>query len=114
MSTAISPTPLDQPIVAWLAHQRALGRRYYPEERVLVSLREFISRPDRILTEQALIGGVPHSLIWQAIPCVIANALSACSAFIDGARSRAALSLIPCTSRGPSLTGVPLSWSLGK
>jgi integrase len=44
MFTAISPTPLDQPIVAWLAHQRALGRRYYPEERVLVSLREFISR----------------------------------------------------------------------
>ena len=49
---------------------------------------------------QALIGGVLHSLIWHAIPCAIANALSACSAYIGGARSLAALFLIPCTSRG--------------
>jgi integrase/recombinase XerD len=44
MTTTISPTPLDQPIAAWLAHQRALGRRYDPEERVLNSLRRFISQ----------------------------------------------------------------------
>jgi integrase/recombinase XerD len=45
MTTTISPTPLDQPIAAWLAHQRALGRRYDPEESILNSLRE-VYRPD--------------------------------------------------------------------
>ena len=44
MIATISPTPLDQPIAAWLAHQRALGRRYDLEERVLNSLRKFIGQ----------------------------------------------------------------------
>jgi integrase/recombinase XerD len=44
MIATISPTPLDQPIAAWLAHQRALGRRYDLEESVLNSLRKFISQ----------------------------------------------------------------------
>ena len=44
MTTTISPTPLDQPVVAWLAHQRALGCRYDPEERVLKSLRAFLGQ----------------------------------------------------------------------
>ena len=44
MTTAISPTPLDRPIAAWLAHQRALGRRYDVEEWVLNSLRKFIGQ----------------------------------------------------------------------
>jgi integrase/recombinase XerD len=44
MTIAISPTPLDQPVAAWLAHQRALGRSYDPEEQVLKSLRAFIGR----------------------------------------------------------------------
>ena len=44
MIAIISPTPLDHPIAAWLAHQRALGRRYDLEERVLNSLRKFISQ----------------------------------------------------------------------
>jgi hypothetical protein len=44
MTPATSPTPLDQPITAWLAHQRALGRQYEPEEWVLSSLRKFISQ----------------------------------------------------------------------
>ena len=45
MTTTISPTPLDQPVVAWLAHQRALGCRYDPEERVL-KVFAGIPRPD--------------------------------------------------------------------
>lgn len=44
MTTTISPTLLDRPIAAWLAHQRALGRRYDLEEWVLNSLRKFIGR----------------------------------------------------------------------
>jgi integrase/recombinase XerD len=44
MIAGISPTPLDQPIAEWLAHQRALGRRYDLEEWVLNSLRKFISQ----------------------------------------------------------------------
>lgn len=44
MTTPISPTPLDQPVAAWLAHQRALGRRYDPEEWVLNSVRKFIGQ----------------------------------------------------------------------
>ncbi len=44
MTTTISPTLLDRPITAWLAHQRALGRRYDLEEWVLNSLRKFIGR----------------------------------------------------------------------
>ena len=44
MTTTISPTPLDQLVVAWLAHQRALGCRYDPEERVLKSLRAFLGQ----------------------------------------------------------------------
>ena len=49
MATTVSPTPLDQPIAAWLAHQRALGRRYDPEEWIVNSLRTFMgqtSEPD--------------------------------------------------------------------
>jgi integrase/recombinase XerD len=44
MTTMISPTPLDRPIAAWLAHQRALGRCYDLEEWVLNSLRKFIGQ----------------------------------------------------------------------
>jgi len=52
MTTTISPTPLDQPIAAWLAHQRALGRRYDPEEWILESLRAFIGQtPGRDLDQ---------------------------------------------------------------
>lgn len=39
MSDAICSTALDQPIAVYLAHQRALGRGYENEERVLSSLR---------------------------------------------------------------------------
>ena len=39
-----SSTALDRPIVEWLAHQRALGRDYANEERVLDSLRWFVAR----------------------------------------------------------------------
>ena len=37
--TIPSPTALDRPVAAWLAHQRALGRGFSVEERVLDSLR---------------------------------------------------------------------------
>ena len=37
-------TALDQPITAWLAHQRALGRDYGTEERVLEALKRFVAR----------------------------------------------------------------------
>ena len=37
--TIPSSTVLDRPIAAWLAHQRALGRGFSVEERVLDSLR---------------------------------------------------------------------------
>ena len=35
MTEAIPSTALDQPIAAYLAHQRALGRGYDNQERVL-------------------------------------------------------------------------------
>ncbi len=44
MTKIPSSTALDQPITAWLAHQRALGRDYANEERVLASLRWFVAR----------------------------------------------------------------------
>jgi integrase len=53
MTTTISPTPLDQPVAAWLAHQRALGRRYDPEEWILKSLRAFIGRTPGLDIDQA-------------------------------------------------------------
>ena len=42
--TIVPPTVLDQPVAAWLAHQRALGRGYSVEERVLESLRRDLAR----------------------------------------------------------------------
>ena len=42
--TIPSPTALDRPIAAWLAHQRALGRGFSIEERVLDSLRRCLAR----------------------------------------------------------------------
>jgi integrase/recombinase XerD len=44
MTEISSSTALDRPITAWLAHQRALGREYGNEERVLDSLRRSIAR----------------------------------------------------------------------
>lgn len=38
-------TALDRPIATWLAHQRALGRGFSVEERVLDSLRRCLARP---------------------------------------------------------------------
>jgi integrase len=43
MTTIPFSTALDQPIAAWLAHQRALGRSYYNEERVLASLQRVVA-----------------------------------------------------------------------
>lgn len=40
----ISGIALDQPISAYLAHQRALGRGYNNEERVLSSVRHLVAR----------------------------------------------------------------------
>lgn len=40
----ITSTALDQPIVRYLAHQRALGRGYEGEERVLDSVRQFVAQ----------------------------------------------------------------------
>jgi integrase len=57
MTTTISPTPLDQPAAAWLAHQRALGRRYDLEEWVLNSLRGFIGRTPGQDLDRASFGG---------------------------------------------------------
>ncbi len=37
-------TALDQPIAAWLSHQRALGRDYGTEEHVLETLKRFVAR----------------------------------------------------------------------
>ena len=42
--TIPSPTALDRSIAAWLAHQRALGRGFSIEERVLDSLRRCLAR----------------------------------------------------------------------
>jgi len=53
MTTTIFPTPLDQPVAAWLAHQRALGRRYDSEEWILKSLRAFIGRTPGLDLDQA-------------------------------------------------------------
>lgn len=44
MTDAISATALDQPIAAYLAHQRALGRGYDNEERVLSSVRRTVAQ----------------------------------------------------------------------
>ncbi len=44
MSKILSSTALDRSIAAWLAHQRAFGREYSNEERVLTSLRRSIAR----------------------------------------------------------------------
>jgi integrase/recombinase XerD len=40
----ITSTAVDQPIVRYLAHQRALGRRYDGEERILNSVRHFVAQ----------------------------------------------------------------------
>ena len=53
MITTISPTPLDQPVTAWLAHQRALGRRYDAEESILKSLCAFIGQTPGLDLDQA-------------------------------------------------------------
>jgi integrase len=42
--TLSSPTTLDRPIADWIAHQRALGRGFSVEERVLDSLRRCFAR----------------------------------------------------------------------
>ena len=44
MTTISTSTALDRPITAWLTHQRALGRHYDNEERVLASLQRFVAR----------------------------------------------------------------------
>jgi integrase len=44
MNDASPPIALDQAIAAYLAHQRALGRGYYNEERVLNSVHRFVAR----------------------------------------------------------------------
>lgn len=44
MITIPFPAALDRPIAAWLAHQRALGRSYDNEERVLAALRRFVAQ----------------------------------------------------------------------
>lgn len=56
MIDAIS-TALDQPIAAYLAHQRALGREYDNVERVLSSVRRFVAQAsaedlDRVLFDR--------------------------------------------------------------
>ncbi len=43
MSAHLTPTDLDRPIAAYLAHQRALGRGYHKEEYVLTALRNFLA-----------------------------------------------------------------------
>jgi integrase/recombinase XerD len=43
MSKPLRPTALDEPIAAYLAHQRALGRGYLQVEHVLRHLRRFIA-----------------------------------------------------------------------
>lgn len=43
MMSTIFHTAMDSAIEAYLAHQRALGRRYAVEERVLYSLRDFLA-----------------------------------------------------------------------
>jgi integrase len=44
MTAAICSTALDQPLAAYLAHQRALGRGYDNEERVLSSVCRFLAK----------------------------------------------------------------------
>jgi hypothetical protein len=44
MTEISSSTALDRPTATWLAHQRALGREYGNEERVLDSLRRSVTR----------------------------------------------------------------------
>jgi len=44
MSAPVSRTALDEPIAAFLAHQRALGRGYVAVEYVLRRLRQFLIR----------------------------------------------------------------------
>jgi integrase/recombinase XerD len=44
MTEILSSTALDRPIAAWLAHQRALGRDFNVEQRVLDSLRRCLAR----------------------------------------------------------------------
>ena len=56
--TIPSPTALDRPIAAWLAHQRALGRGFSIEERVLDSLRRCLARlPGADLDQAASTAG---------------------------------------------------------
>lgn len=57
MADPISVTALDQPIAAYLAHQRALGRGYDNEERVLSSIRRLVAQAlardlDRVLFDR--------------------------------------------------------------
>ena len=54
MTTISTSTALDRPITAWLTRQRALGRQYDNEERVLASLQRFIARfPVRDLDQKS-------------------------------------------------------------
>lgn len=44
MNNSMTPTAIDRPIAAYLAHQRALGRGYGGEERILNMVRRFLAQ----------------------------------------------------------------------
>jgi len=54
MTGVICSTPLDQSIAAYLAHQRALGRGYNNQERVLGALRRFLAQASAKDLDQVL------------------------------------------------------------
>lgn len=57
MTEAPSFAPLDQSIAAYLAHQRALGRGYANEERVLNSVRRFVVKANAEELDLGLFDG---------------------------------------------------------
>jgi len=70
MTTTSLRRPLDQPIAAWLAHQRRpLAAAMILKSGILESLRAFIGQtPGRDLDQRALIIGARCSRIWRHTP----------------------------------------------
>lgn len=60
MSAPTCITAIDAAIEAYLAHQRALGRRYANEERILYSLREFLAQTHAVDLDQSRFEGWCH------------------------------------------------------
>ncbi|MBI4320250.1 MAG: tyrosine-type recombinase/integrase [Chloroflexi bacterium] len=57
MSTSTFITAMDAAIEAYLAHQRAMGRGYSTEERVLYSLRDFLAQAHAVDLDQSRFEG---------------------------------------------------------